>query len=65
MILSYILKNPVNLVREIKSYGFKTVLFAMAISLGIHGMQHAYEEIYYDYNPFVNGKLLPKDMDYN
>jgi len=41
------------------------ILFAMAISLGIHGMQHAYEEIYYDYNPFVNGKLLPKDMDYN
>ena len=38
------------------------ILFAMAISLGIHGIQHAYEEIYYDYNPFVNGKLLPKDM---
>lgn len=38
------------------------IIFAFAISLGIHGIQHAYEEIYYDYNPFVNGKLLPKDI---
>jgi hypothetical protein len=38
------------------------ILFTMAISLGIHGIQHAYEEIYYEYNPLVTGKLLPKDM---
>ena len=40
------------------------ILFAMAISLGIHGihgMQHAYEEMYYDFNP-LEGKILPKDM---
>ena len=37
------------------------VLFAMAISLGIHGFQHAYEEMYYDFNP-LEGKMLPKDM---
>lgn len=37
------------------------ILFAMAISLGIHGIQHAYEEMYYDFNP-LEGKILPKDM---
>jgi len=37
------------------------VLFAMSISLGIHGFQHVYEEMYYDFNP-LEGKMLPKDM---
>ena len=37
------------------------VIFAMAISLAIHGIQHASEEINYDFNP-LEGKMLPKDM---
>lgn len=30
------------------------ILLAFSSTLGIHGIQHAIEEIYYDFNPLVN-----------
>ena len=30
------------------------LLLVFSIALGIHGIQHSIEEIYYDFNPLVN-----------
>lgn len=43
--------DPVNLIN--------TLLF-LGISFGLHAVAHYYEEIYYDFNPFI-GKWIPKD----
>ena len=36
------------------------LLFIIGIAYGIHGIQHAYEELYFDFNPLI-GKWIPKD----
>jgi len=45
----------------LKIYETIMILFLMAISIGIHGIQHFNEDLFYDYNP-LHGQLLPKDM---
>ena len=36
------------------------ILFVMGIAIGVHGIQHAYEEIYFNFNPMI-GKWKPED----
>jgi hypothetical protein len=38
------------------------LLLAFSIALGIHGIQHSIEEIYYDFNPFVNKWKVRDDI---
>ena len=38
------------------------ILLAFASALGIHGIQHAIEEIYYDFNPLVNKWKVQDDV---
>lgn len=33
------------------------VLLLSSVALGIHGLQHAHDETYYDFNPLVPGKF--------
>ena len=42
------------------SYQFIVVLSLIGIGFGVHSLSHYYEEIYYDFNPFV-GKWSGKD----
>jgi len=37
------------------------ILFLMAISIAVHGIQYFNEDIFYDYNPLY-GQLVPRDM---
>ena len=41
-------------------YEFIVILSLIGIGFGIHSVSHYYEEIYYDFNPFV-GKWSGKD----
>lgn len=41
-------------------YSIITILILLSIGYGIHGLQHANEEIYYDFNPLV-GKWKVND----
>jgi hypothetical protein len=41
-------------------YELINLLFIIGIAYGIHGIQHAYEELYFDFNPLI-GKWKPKD----
>jgi len=44
------------------SYQTISLLLLASMAIGIHGISHAYEEIYYDYNPIRDGILvLPSD----
>ena len=45
----------------LRPYESIMIIFLMAISIGLHGIQHFNEDLFYDYNPF-HGQLLPKDM---
>ena len=38
------------------------ILFLMAISFSMHGIQHYYEEIYFDYNPLVGKWKINDDV---
>ena len=38
------------------------LLLAFASALGIHGIQHAVEEIYYDFNPLINKWKIQDDV---
>jgi hypothetical protein len=41
--------------KEIKNDSFKIILLItlLGIGFGIHGINHVYEEIYFDFNPFI------------
>jgi hypothetical protein len=41
-------------------YEFIVILSLIGIGFGIHSVSHYYEEIYYDFNPFI-GKWSGKD----
>lgn len=41
-------------------YEFIVILTLIGIGFGIHSISHYYEEIYYDFNPFI-GKWSGKD----
>ena len=41
-------------------YEFIIILSLIGIGFGIHSVSHYYEEIYYDFNPFI-GKWSGKD----
>jgi hypothetical protein len=43
-----------------KPYEFIVILTLIGIGFGIHSISHYYEEIYYDFNPFI-GKWTGKD----
>lgn len=38
------------------------LLLAFSIALGIHGIQHSIEEIYYDFNPLANKWKVRDDI---
>ena len=38
------------------------LLLSFSIALGIHGIQHSIEEIYYDFNPLVNKWKVRDDV---
>lgn len=38
------------------------LLLSFSIALGIHGIQHSIEEIYYDFNPFKNKWKVRDDV---
>ena len=33
------------------------ILLLLSIAFGIHGAQHAHDELYYDFNPMIPGKF--------
>ncbi len=41
-------------------YKFIVILSLIGIGFGVHSISHYYEEIYYDFNPFI-GKWSGKD----
>ena len=41
-------------------YELINLLIIIGIAYGIHGIQHVYEELYFDFNPLI-GKWIPKD----
>ena len=49
-------------IRNLTDQVFRLIvlLFLIGISLGVHSINHSFEEIYFDFNPFAN-KWLPKD----
>jgi hypothetical protein len=42
------------------NFKFISLIIFISIFLGIHSMNHTFEEIYFDFNAFV-GKWTPKD----
>lgn len=47
--------------KELSKENLIIILFLMAIGYGIHGIQHSYEEIYYEFNPFVGKWKISDD----
>ena len=47
--------------KELSKDNFIIILFLMALGYGVHGIQHSYEEIYYDFNPFVGKWKISDD----
>lgn len=47
---------------NIKDFTPKTMMYTMlflSIAIGVHGILHHYEEIYYGYNPLVGAWRVP------
>lgn len=42
------------------TYKLIVLLSLIGIGFGVHGISHSYEEIYFDFNPFI-GKWYPKN----
>ena len=46
--------------QELTSEGLIGIVFLAAIAIGVHGISHHYEEIYYGFNP-LKGDWILKD----
>lgn len=42
---------------------FMSLLVLLTIAIGVHGLQHQGQEVYYDYNPLISNDLLSLPMD--
>lgn len=62
LMLNFIICTYPDMLQRFK-FGQNTILVLLltSIALGIHAISHANEEIYYDYNPLKDGKLIPSD----
>lgn len=41
---------------KITTVEFISLLTLLTIAIGVHGLQHQGQEVYYDFNPFINKK---------
>jgi disulfide bond formation protein DsbB len=49
-------------IKSINTTSLIIILLLLSIGIGIHGMQHSTEEIYYDFNPLVGKWKLNDDV---
>lgn len=43
---------------------FISLLVLLTIAIGVHGLQHQGQEVYYDFNPLVNNNFMPLSKPY-
>lgn len=49
-------------IKNINTQSLIIILLLLSIGLGIHGIQHSNEEIYYDFNPLVGKWKINDDV---